>query len=311
MDAQLLSHVLPLPQLTPEAHSALSDAFKELTLLQGEFLFEAGQHRDAMSIVLEGEIELLAHMGETVQTMIIFQPPNIISARSLFDDKGIHQQSARVRSPKVRVARITTAAYQAVHAQFPEVDRAFFSYVLDIIDERLDHANRKLLSFATAGNHAATVSSYDELGRLVSPTLVDTMRCKHFFLLRFFAGRWVLAWTNQSNGATTPSGSAFPPDKLLDRLKSTHESQWLKGDEARALSQYHSEEILAVPCLDNHDLVGAIIIGDRPGGHFSVNTVLHMETVSAILAGGFRRLSQRDISRGQEELDQKYILPFG
>ncbi len=310
MDAELLAHVLPLPSLSPEAHTAIADAFEELTLHQGEFLFAQEQHRDAMSIVLEGEIELLAHMGETLQTMIIFQPPNIISARSLFDDKGIHQQSARVRSSVARVARITTARYQEIHARFPEVDRAFFSYILDIVDERLDHANRKLLSLVAAGNHAATAHTYEELGRLVSPTLVDTMRCKHFFLLQFFAQRWVLAWTNEPVGATTPSGSAFPNDALLDRMAATKESQWLTGDQARSLTHYSAEEIIAVPCLDNNDLVGAIIIGDRPGGHFSINTVLHMETVSAILAAAFRRLNQQNIARGQAELDQEYVLPF-
>jgi len=310
MDVARLTQMMPLKELSSSAQEALAGAFEEVTLAQGEFLFRALERRDALAIVLEGEIELLAHMGQMLQTMIIFQPPNIISARSLFDDTGIHQQSARVRSRHARVARIATSAYEGVQKAFPEVDRVLFSYILGIVDERLDHANRKLLSLVAAGNNAATANSYEELGRLVSPTLVDTMRCKHFFLLRFFVGRWVVAWTNESEGATTLSGSGFPSDALLDRISSTHESQWLNGDEAATLTRYRAREVLAVPCLDNHDVVGAIVIGDRPGGNFSINTVLHMETVAAILAGGFRRLSQQEIVKGEKELQQKYVLPF-
>ncbi|MBI5134916.1 cyclic nucleotide-binding domain-containing protein [Candidatus Uhrbacteria bacterium] len=310
MNREILERHLVLPAITADALTALADAFEERSFTQGEALFTQGQPRGHTMMVLDGEIELKAPLGGALVSMIVFKPFDLLSARSLFEHEGIHHQSAIVRTPTATVAFLRTQDYQQLIERFPSIDRAMFASITAVLDDRLDHANRKLLSLMAVGHAASTSKSHRELGVYIVPLLSHTLRCTKVALLHRVADRWLVTASHGFDGEGWISGALKSNDEALLQLLKEQSSQWVMGDRARSLKDYGIREMIIAPCINGRDVNGALLIADRADGGFSVNTVLHMEIVSRIVAGGIVRLDQEQTERGARALKQRFIQPF-
>ena len=310
MKREVLERHLVLHGITAEAMTALAGAFIERQFVAGEALFEQGEPRGHVMMVLEGEIELKAPLGGAMVPMIVFKPFDLLSARSLFEHEGVHHQSAIVRSPTAQVAFLSTQQYQELIARYPSIDRAMFASITAVLDDRLDHANRKLLALMAVGHAASTSTTHHALGASIVPLLSHTLRCTKVALLRRVVDRWVVAAAHGFDGGLWESGRAKLSDEALIQLLKEQSSQWVIGDRARSLEDYAIREMIIAPCINGQEVNGALLIADRADGGFSVNTVLHMEIVSRIVAGGIARLDTEEIARGAQALKQKYIQPF-
>lgn len=310
MNPELFARHIPLNGITGEALQALAGAFVERTLTRGEALFERGGHRGELTIVLEGEIELIAPLGGLQVPMIIFQPFDIISARSLFEHDGIHHQSAHARSDVARVAQITDQDYQQVLVQHPSIERALLAYIISVLDDRLDHANRKLLSLVAVGRASMGATTHQELGQQIAPLLGDTLRCTKVALLRHVVGKWIIAASHGFDPSSWAPDLVKQSDEVLEKIVHDQESQWVLGSRATALPEYGVHEMIVTGCYANNRCIGALLIADREGGSFSVNTILHMETIARIVAGGFARLDEQEVMRGAQAAKQHFVQPF-
>ncbi|GEM_PF-5179178 len=310
MNAEVFARHIPLFGISVDALEALAAAFVERTLSRGEALFERGKHRGELTIVLDGEIELVAPLGNVIVPMIIFQPFDIISARSLFEHDGIHNQSAHARSDTARVAQMTEQAYKQILSVHPDIERALLSYIISVLDDRLDHANRKLLSLVAVGRAAVTSITHQELGQQIVPLLGDTLRATKVALLRHVVGRWIIIASHGFDALLWVPGSVKITDEVLGQITDHQESQWVLGSRATALTDYGVREMIMTGCFKNDQCIGALVIADRQGAAFSVNTILHMETIAHIVAGGFTRLDEQEITRGAQAVKQHYIQPF-
>lgn len=301
-----------LEGLSATEREALASVVEQHRYSRGEYLFERGSRRGITYILMEGEIELQALVGERPTPMIVFEPFDLISTSSLFDNQGTHYQSALVRSTEVRVFTLTTEAYQRLRQIAPVLEPRIMAYCMNVLDRRLDHANRKLLGLMAVGHASASAKSAQEMASVVLPILSDTLRAEHLLLLvnRGVQHGWqVVGAAGYRTPWWEPNG-VVPHDTCLEKVSHNLITQWLIGEEAQQCAHYETKEMMFVPCLHEGVLTAVLAVGDRHEGHFTINTELHLESVSSILAAGIHRLSEHEEYIAKEELGRQYIDPY-
>ena len=137
---QSLSRATMFAELSDDQRSFLAERFVPSDHARGDLLFAQGTPRLGLTLILEGEVELVdASMGRRRQ-LAVCEPDTVLS-ESIWVEAGVHTVDAVALSDG-RAARLPILAVDEVRRTHPELYTAMLIAVNRLLSRRMSHASR-------------------------------------------------------------------------------------------------------------------------------------------------------------------------
>lgn len=316
MNDRLLRNLPLFATLNAAERRALGNCGQRRLVKEGGELFERGRLRDSLIVVLKGRIRIFQMFNGRYETLALLETGSFIGEQALINPTQLHEQSA-VADIASEVWTVPGNEFLRLQRQQPHLAVKVLSAVLNVISDRLTHADTKLLTLYTTGKIATLATDLQELAALVLRTLVRTVRARQGLFIVFKPAenhaiiREALGYRKNLSGRTI----ALERDPIFGRLCRNDErivvtrEQYSRDKHWRTI--YSSPGFLTVPVSIGRDVIGAIYVGDkRNGENFSVNNRILLAIVANQIAVAIQDARTEEERRAKEELERVYIKPL-
>lgn len=255
---------------------------------KGETIFQHGNHRESFFVVLAGQVHIYRLFNDEPQTLAILDKNEFAVETALVDPALRHDHYAEALEDGELLV-IDGKSFQQFRKKSPAVANAIFGEIIKNLTGRLHHANNKIVTIFSTGKIASTYDDLDHLTDLLLDTILEIIRAKRaiFVLFSPLEGKAVIrdAKGYHNNQEMKNLEVALNQDPILGPLYHAERDVLITEEQfkqERALhTAYASRNMLGTPLRVRDRVIGAILLGDKEGGHeFSHNNQILLNIIA-------------------------------
>lgn len=302
--------------LSPAERAELAAVVHVRAVHAGEVVFRRGDVRAALLVVITGRLRVTQTIRGRRETLALINPPGFVGEQALVHPTQLHEHTATADLTSTLLV-LPGAAFLRLVRRRPTLGVKLLAATVDVLADRLTHADAKLLTVAATGRIAAAAVDLDELAALVLRILLPAVRARLglFVLFKPEQGvavvREALGYRKRFRGRRLP----LARDPVLGRVLRSGETIVVSREEVQRdphwQTRYSGPGMLAVPLVVGTHAVGALFVADkRQGEDFSVNNQLLLTIVAQQIAVAVATTAIEEQERLREELERIYIKPL-
>lgn len=313
-----ISHIPIFAGLERRALDQLNEIIERRVIPRGTQLFEQGDKRKELIIVLKGRLHIYRLFNDEVQTLALLDETNFAVETALIDPNLQHNHNAEATVDS-ELLIIDGKNFQKFSKDHPDTANILLGNILQNLTERLHHANNKLVTLYATGKIASTYADLDNLIELLLKTILETIHAKK----AVFA-----TYRPLENRIIIERAIGYPADQAIQNLKLSLNDDPILGEIYRTqrdiyvtkavfkekphlTTEYSSQTMLGVKVRTSGQVVGAILLGEKENNRdFNYNNqiLLHIIVKQIALA-----IQEAELAREKtlsEEHERVYVPPL-
>lgn len=286
-------HAIPLfADFTGTELTVIAQLATERAVSAGEALFKPGDARRTFVILLSGQAQILGVYGNEVQIFSILEPNDFAVEVALVDPTLKHEHSCQMLADG-SVLEIDGKLFADFRKRVPDIASRIYGRIILNLTDRLHHANNKLMTIYTTGRIAATYGDLDHLSDLLLDTILGITQAKRALFATYspLEDKVIIrdakgyGKNQEIRNLTIPMNA----DPILGTLYRVPRELNISEDQYHATKTLHtpyaSRNMLGTPLVARDKVIGAILLGDKPGHRaFSHNNEILLNIIARQIA---------------------------
>lgn len=280
---------------------------------EGEFIFNKEKTRDKIIIIKNGLAALETEISETIA---LFKEGDTLGEMALIEKNSLHQYNLRVVSETLEAFELSIYNWHSLIKKNHSLADKVYRNIANILDERLTHANNKLVTLLTTGK---AVGAYEDLSKIAGEIINSILKVipskKALFLTYSQTTDKIHVYKNI--GYPSLKENAYfnsKKDKILRVLIKNPETTFFSKENLPKVfveSPYYSKNSIISPIYLKRKVLGFIVLGDKLNNkNYSINNKILLEAIASQVAPAIEEIRRKNIESVAKEIREKYIDPF-
>lgn len=285
-------HSIPLfADLTGAELTVIAQLATERAVSASDALFKPGDARRTFMILLAGQAQILSVYGNEVQIFSILEPNDFAVEVALVDPTLKHEHSCQMLADG-SVLEIDGKLFADFRKRVPEIANRIYEKIILNLTDRLHHANNKLMTIYTTGRIAATYGDLDHLSDMLLDTILGIVQAKRALFATYLPLEDKVIIRDAKgyhNNQEIRNLTLSMNDPILGTLYRVPRELNISEEQYHAEKTLHtpyaSRNMLGTPLVARDKVIGAILLGDKPGHRaFSHNNEILLNIIARQIA---------------------------
>lgn len=309
-DIKILKNITIFKPFSNSELEAIAKIINFRKIKKGEYLFKQGGQRNEFFVIVSGRIKLSQSNTKNEEGWAILKRDDFICANALIDYKSFHHQAAFAIEDG-EILTIDGAGYKNLTKKNGKINDVMLSYLISGLNEHLRHSTNKLVTLYRTGQIASSEMDIEEAGKKILKIILQVIKVKRAVFLifdKYKNASVILATVGFSKSDEIKGKKIFlDNDGMMKEIFRTKEIYKSKQADNFVKDNYKVEQAIASPMMFDGQVIGAILLGDKISGEFSINNEILLRLITNQIAAVVYRTEKRTEQKAEEEMRRTYI----
>ncbi len=279
---------------------------------RGDKILKRNTTRDKIIIIVKGLVAIKNDVDKK-QIVALFKQDESLGEMSLIVKGSKHQYDTEATTD-LNTLELSVYNWYSIVKKQPKLANKIYTNVANVLNDRLNHANNKLVGLFTTGKIIAT---YDHINVIADHILDIILKIIPSSKAMFATYSPISKKVNVHKTIGYKGIKEYynlDDDSLLKNIVAEPRTVFINQEEKQTKYgnlPYIAKTLIVVPLLTQRSITGFIILGDKENGHnFSYNNQILLETIGRQTAPAIKQISLNKIESAKADLENIYIDPF-
>lgn len=280
-----------------------------------QYIFSQGKNQDRLIIIKSGQAELISQIDGEPQTIALFASGDFLGETSLVDTSQRYQHDLRAKTD-VEILEIHQRNWPSIIRQAPSLKDKLYTQSIILLDQRLNHADNKLLALFAFSQHISREINLDSITHKLLTIILDIMPSQYAAIasysrttgkLHVYQNQGYSAWKNKKYHDIVH----WPLLKNLSQHPKTVMFKNIDWPQAKQLlPDLLQNTNIIVPISLPKKVLGFIMLGNKHDRQeYSANNQILLEALAMQLAAVIQQTHLDEYEAAATEVKHIFIDP--